>query len=380
MSRIQNLSRRDVVKGVAVGSALVLGFHVGLRPFPVAAAGAPAVVRPNVYLSIDETGTVTIVAHRSEMGTGIKTGLPMVLADELGADWSRVRIVQADGDAKYGDQNTDGSRSMRQFYQPMREAGAAARQMLEDAAAQVWDVDAKDCRAGNHAVVHVQIGRRLGFGDLVKVAAQMEVPSSDHIQLRFTAPSARRYVGQPVPIVDLEDIVRGRALYGIDVVLPGMKHASIERCPVYGGKAKSFDAKDALAVPGVERVLEIEATPIPSGFDQLGGIAVIAGNTWAAQQGRQKLKIEWDLGPNATYDTTSFRTELEAVAKRPGRAVRSEGNVDVALRSASRRIAADYFVPHYAHASMEVPVAVAHVVGNRCEAGRLPRTRRVQKA
>jgi isoquinoline 1-oxidoreductase beta subunit len=366
MTRIENLSRRDVIQGVAAASALILGLHVGLRPYPVAAATAPAVVRPNVYLSIDETGTVTIVAHRSEMGTGIKTGLPMVLADELGADWNRIKIVQADGDAKYGDQNTDGSRSMRQFYQPMREAGAAARQMLEDAAAQVWGVDAKDCRADNHAVVHVPTGRRLAFGDLVKMAAQMEVPAGDHIELRFNPSTARRYVGQPIPIVDLEDIVRGRAVYGIDVVLPGMKHASIERCPVYGGRVKSLDARDALAVPGVERVVEMEATPIPSGFDQLGGIAVIASNTWAAQQGRQKLKIDWDLGPNATYDTTSFRAELEATAKRPGRVVRNEGNVDAALRSASRRVAADYFVPHYAHVSMEVPVAVAHVVGDRC--------------
>ena len=193
MTRIENLSRRDVVKGIALGSGLVLGFHVGLRPYPVAAAGAPAAITPNVYLSIDETGVVTIVAHRSEMGTGIKTGLPMVLADELGADWNRIKVVQADGDAKYGDQNTDGSRSMRQFYQPMREAGAAARQMLEDAAAHVWGVDAKDCRVRNHVVVHIPTGRQLGFGDLVKVAAQMEVPSGDHVEFRFNAPGARRF-------------------------------------------------------------------------------------------------------------------------------------------------------------------------------------------
>jgi isoquinoline 1-oxidoreductase subunit beta len=363
-----NMSRRDVVKGVAGMTGLVQGFHVdGWRGIPFAKATTTTSFAPNVYLAIDETGLVTIVAHRSEMGTGIRTGLPMVLADELEADWTRVVVVQAQGDVKYGDQNTDGSRSTRQFYQPMRIAGASARQMLEDAAAHVWGVDAKDCRASNHMVVHAPTGRQLPFGDLAKVAASLPVPPSDHMELRFKQPSERRYVGKPVPIVDLKNIVRGKATYGIDVVLPGMKYASIERCPVYGGKVKSFEAADALKVPGVEQVLEVPAAPIPSGYNPLGGIAVIASNTWAAQQGRQKLKIEWDFGPNANHDTTSYRAELEATAKRPGRIVRRQGDVDHALASAARRISADYFVPHYAHSPMEVPNAVARFVGDTCE-------------
>ncbi len=314
---IENLSRRDILRGMGLGSGLVLGFHVGFRSLPAWAAPETQFA-PNVYVSIEESGMVTIVAHRSEMGTGIKTGLPMVLADELEADWNRVKIVQADGDIKYGDQNTDGSRSMRQFYQPLREAGAVARQMLEEAAARVWNVDPASCHAQNHAVVHEPTRRQLGFGELVKVAADLPLPSADHMELRFKPASTRRYVGKPVPIVDLADIVRGRATYGIDVVVPGMKYASIERCPVYGGRARSFDAKDAAAVPGVEKIIELEATPIPSGFDALGGIAVVASNTWAAQQGREKLKIAWDYGPNAGYDTTAYRAELEATAKRPG--------------------------------------------------------------
>jgi isoquinoline 1-oxidoreductase beta subunit len=366
MIRIENLSRRDILRGMGLGSGLVLGLHVGFRSLPAWAAPETQFA-PNVYVSIDESGTVTIVAHRSEMGTGIKTALPMVLADELQADWDRVKVVQADGDVKYGDQNTDGSRSMRQFYQPLREAGALARQVLEEAAARVWNVDAASCRAQNHAVVHEATGRRLGFGDLVKVAADLPLPSADHMQLRFKPASTRRYVGKPIPIVDLADIVRGRATYGIDVVVPGMKYASIERCPVYGGRAKSIDSKAALAMPGVEKVIEIEATPIPSGFNPLGGIAVIANNTWAAQQGREKLKIDWDLGPNAGYDTTAYRAELEATARLPGRLVRGEGDVADALHSAAQRVSADYFVPHYAHAPMEVPTAVAHVTGDRCE-------------
>jgi isoquinoline 1-oxidoreductase beta subunit len=364
MSTIMNLTRRDVVTGAGAVAGLVLGFHVGSK-FPIADAATAKTFEPNVYVAIDESGLVTIVAHRSEMGTGIRTGLPMVLADELEADWRRIKIVQAQGDAKYGDQNTDGSRSTWQFYQPMREAGAAARQMLEAAAAQTWRVNAMECQARNHVVVHIPTGRKIAFGNLVKVATTIPVPPAS--ALRFKAPQDRRYVGTPVPIVDLQDIVGGRAIYGIDIVLPGMKYASIERCPVYGGAAKSFDPKDALAVPGVERVVEIPAAPVPSGFKPVGGIAVIASNTWAAQQGRQALKIEWDYGPNVSHDTTEYRAQLEATAKQPGRAVRSQGDVDGALAAAGRRLSANYFVPYYAHSPMEVPTAVARFDGDKCE-------------
>jgi isoquinoline 1-oxidoreductase beta subunit len=368
MTKVLNLSRREVVAGGIAAAGLVLGVYVGFREFPAkAASAAPAAFEPNVYVMIDETGLVTIVAHRSEMGTGIKTGLPMVLADELEADWTRVKVVQAQGDPKYGDQNTDGSRSTRQFYQPMRVAGASARQMLEAAAAHTWNVNANDCRARNHTIVHVPSGRQMSFGDAAKVAATLEIAPSDHMALRFKPASEWRYVGKPHAIVDLADIVRGKAIYGIDVVMPGMKYASIERCPVYGGKVATFDAAEALKVPGVEQVVEVPATPIPSGFDQLGGIAVIAGNTWAAQQGRQKLKITWDFGPNANDDTTAYRAQLEATAKQPGRVARNEGNVDAVLAAAARHVSADYFVPYYAHASMEVPTAVANFADGKCE-------------
>jgi isoquinoline 1-oxidoreductase subunit beta len=364
MPAIVNVSRRALLQGAALGGALVLGVHIGFRRFPAAAAEEHDFA-PNVYLRIDRSGGVTITAHRSEMGTGIRTGLPMVVADELEADWSRVRVVQATGDAKYGDQNTDGSRSMRQFYGPMREAGAAARQMLEAAAAQLWNVPAAECRAQNHLVVHAQSGRQAAFGDLVAAAAALPVPAP--AELRLKPARARRYVGKPVPIVDLAAIVRGAAGYGIDTVLPGMKFASVERCPVYGGRVKTYDAKEALALPGVDRVVEIPAAPVPSGFNPLGGIAVVAGNSWAALQGRQRLKIEWDEGANAGHDSDAYRAELEAAAKQPGRVVRDQGNVASALAGASRRIAADYFVPYLAHAPMEPPVAVARVADGKCE-------------
>ncbi|HEY0522832.1 MAG TPA: molybdopterin cofactor-binding domain-containing protein [Stellaceae bacterium] len=351
----------------------MLGFHVGaFRPFTpeaeaaTASPGASSALAPNVYLSIDRTGAVTIVAHRSEMGTGIRTGLPMVLAGELEADWRRVTVHQATGDKKFGDQNTDGSRSVRQFYGPMREAGAAARQMLEAAAARTWKVPAGECRARNHEVVHGPTARRLGFGALVSVAATLPVPSGD--RLRLKARTERRYIGTPLPIVDLGDIIHGRAIYGMDVVLPEMRHASIERCPVYGGRVRSFDAKDALAVPGVEQVVEIEAAPMPARFRPLGGVAVIANSTWAAQQGRQRLEIDWDLGPNASYDSTAYRTELETTARQPGRVVRNNGDVDGAMASAAKHSTAEYYVPHLAHAAMEPLVAMARMTGDgKCE-------------
>jgi isoquinoline 1-oxidoreductase subunit beta len=369
MVTITSISRRELVAGGVAATGLVLGVHLGFRAFPVEAAEPPseAVFQPNVYLIIDETGLVKIVAHRSEMGTGIRTGLPMVLADELEADWRRVKVVQAQGDPKYGDQNTDGSRSMRQFYQPMRVAGASARKMLEAAAAHAWNVNANDCQAHNHMIIHVPTGRQLSFGDAAKIAATLEIAPPDHMELQFKPASEWRYVGKSMPIVDLDAIVQGKATYGIDVALPGMKFASIERCPVYGGKALSFDATEALKISGVEQVVEIPATPIPSGFNPLGGIAVIARDTWSAQQGRQKLKINWDLGPNASHDSAAYRAQLEATAKQPGRVVRNQGDVDAALHAAQHRIAADYFMPYYAHAPMEVPIAVANFVNGKCE-------------
>ena len=365
MTVITNVSRRDLLKGAAAAAGLVLGFHIGFRKLPIAEAAETPHFAPNAFVSIDETGLVTIVASRSEMGTGIKTDLPLVLADELEADWGRVKVVQAPADPKYGDQNTDGSRSTWQFFGLMRLAGATARQMLETAAGQTWNVPAGEYRAQTGFVMHAASGRKLAFGDLAKLAALMPVPPADQVRLKDR--KEWRYIGKPRAVVDLKDIVRGRATYGIDTVVPGMKYASIERCPIYRGRVKSFDPKDALLVAGVERVVEIPATPMPSGFKPLGGVAVIASNTWSAQQGRQRLKVEWDYGPNAGHDSTTYRAELEATAREPGTVVRNHGDVDNAFASAVRRVSADYFVPYLAHAQMEVPNAVAHWLGGACE-------------
>jgi isoquinoline 1-oxidoreductase subunit beta len=218
MTVITNVSRRDLFKGAAAASGLVLGFHVGFRKLPFADAAETPTFAPNAFVSMDETGLVTIVASRSEMGTGIKTDLPLVLADELEADWSRVTVVQAQGDPKYGDQNTDGSRSTWQFFGPMRLAGATARQMLETAAAQAWNVPVAECRAQDGLVMHAPTGRKLAFGDLAKLAAVLPVPPADQVRLKDR--KDLRYIGKACPIVDLKDIIRGRAIYGIDVSFP----------------------------------------------------------------------------------------------------------------------------------------------------------------
>ncbi len=257
---LENVSRRSIlIGGAAVAGGLVIGLRFLPRGFASSPSAAPVDVprfNPTAFVSIDETGLVTIVAHRSEMGQGIRTALPMAVADELEADWSRVRIVQAVGDeVTYGGQYTDGSRSLRHFLRPMREMGAAARQMLETAAADRWGVGVAQVRARNHQVVHTPTGRVLEYGALAVAASELPVPRQE--QLKLKRPEDFRYIGKNVPIVDLNDMTSGRAGYGIDIRLPGMKYAVIARPPVYGGRVASYDERPALAVPGVERVLRL---------------------------------------------------------------------------------------------------------------------------
>jgi isoquinoline 1-oxidoreductase beta subunit len=366
MSKIRRLSRRDFLK---TGGVLVLGVSMAgcgrdTTPIPT----RPVSVEPwspDVYISFDADGTVNIISHRSEMGQGIRTGLPAVVADEMEADWKRVQVVQAPGDAIYGNQNTDGSWSVRGFMQRMREAGATARLMLEQAAAQEWGVDVAECRAQLHKVIHQSSGRSLGFADLVAIASTLPVPGLEMLTLK--SPEQFRYIGKPLPIVDLYDMTHGRAQYGADIRIPGMKFAAIARPPVVFGRVKSYDAERALAQAGVEQVLEIPAAEPPAMFKALGGVAVIADNSWAALQGRDLLSIEWDEGANADFDSETFRESLFQAVRQAGNAVRDEGNVDEALASAANRLEAEYYAPFLAHASMEPPAAVASVQDDFCE-------------
>jgi isoquinoline 1-oxidoreductase beta subunit len=363
---IQQISRRDFLKtgGVFVIGVSLFGCGPESAPIPVRPASTLP-WSPDVFVSFDADGTVRIISHRSEMGQGIRTGLPAVLADEMEADWARVVVEQATGDAKYGDQNTDGSHSVRDFMQRMREAGATVRRMLEQSAAEQWGVDIGECRAELHTVVHQPSGRVLDYGELVAGAAELPVPGLE--QLAFKSRDQFRYIGKELPIVDMHDMTHGTADYGADTRLPGMKFAAIARPPVVFGKVKSYDATAALAVAGVEQVIEIPAATPPAMYKALGGLAVIASNTWAALKGRDLLSVEWEDGSNADYDSTAYKAALLEAVRRPGTAVRNEGDADAALAAAAQTVAAEYYAPHLAHAPMEPPAAVASVTPDFCE-------------
>ena len=369
---IVNISRRSALAGLGAGAfVLALGRPAGAQTQPkFGGDGMPNGLRddPKIFLAIAEDGTVTVTCSRQEMGQGVRTSIPMVVADELEADWARVKVVQAVGDEpRYGNQDTDGSRSLRHFFMPMRLCGAAARTMLEQAAAAQWGVPAAEVAAENHEVVHKASGRRLGYGALAKAAAALPTPARGAIKLKDAA--RFRYIGKgEIGLIDNLDLTTGKGRYGIDTRLPGMLYAVVARPPVYGGKVATFDATEALAVPGVVKVVTIDPTPIPSEFQPLGGVAVIARNTWAAIQGRDKLKITWDDGPNAAYSSDNYRQTLTAAAAKPGKVVRNAGDVDAAMAKAERRLEADYYIPHLTQAPMEPPAATVRIVDGRCEA------------
>ena len=363
MNQIENVSRRRFLKGAFGAGALILA--VRYIP-PMLRHGNPtdgqtdadrATLHPNLFVGIQRDGTVYIVAHRSEMGTVIRTSLPLVLADELDADFKRVKIDQAIGDQRYGDQNTDGSHSIRSFFDTMRECGASARWMLIQAAAQQWSIPASECSTELHTVVHKATGRRVGYGELAAGAARLSVPKKEQLQLK--QPSEWRYIGKGATSYDLENLCTGKAMYGMDARVDGMVYASIERPPVFGGRVKALDDQEALKVAGVHQTVSIDPFKPPAAFQPLGGVAVIADNTWAAFQGRKKLKITWDNGPNESYDSAEYKKELRETAHKPGKLVRNVGDSDKAFATDKNIFEADYYVPLLAHAAMEPLVALA---------------------
>jgi isoquinoline 1-oxidoreductase beta subunit len=366
MSTIENVSRRQFIGGVFSTGAFVLAAQV--LPKSAWAQAAVAAVRtnadtamlnPSVYLGIQPDGTVFIVTHRSEMGTGIRTSLPLVAADELDADWSRVRIEQGIGDARYGDQNTDGSRSIRDFYVAFRQAGASARAMLVSAAAAQWNVPVAECTTANHEVRHQASGRRLAYGALVPAAAKLSVPKAE--TLVFKPKAAWRFVGQQTSTYDQHDIVTGKAQFGLDVFRDGMVFASIEHPPVLGGTVKSVNDADTRAVKGVQETVTLDTFKPPHLFQPLGGVAVIANNTWAALQGRRKLKVDWNDGAHGTFESDAFKKQLVQTVSQPAKVVRNLGNVDTEFAKGGTVLEATYYTPLAAHASMEPPAAVAEV-------------------
>ena len=357
----RHIGRRRFLQGALAGGVFVLSARFIPEPLWAAEgdAAAPA-FEPSLWMSIASDGTVTVVAHRSEMGCGSRTALPLVVADELDADWSKVKIDQAIGDPRYGEQDTDGSHSVRSYFDLMRQVGATGRVMLISAAAAQWGVFPSDCTTEPHFVVHRSSGRKLGYGEVAAAAAKLSVPKKEDVPLKER--SQWRYIGKESnSLFDLPEIVTGKAIFGMDATMPGMVYASVEHPPVLGQKIKSYDDKAALKVPGVQKTLTIAAFKPPHMFQPLGGVAVIADNTWAAFKGRKSLKVEWNINssPHSVYNSAPFRKTLEATSQQPGKVVRNVGDVDAAFAKGGRILEAEYYTPHLAHVSMEPPVAVA---------------------
>jgi isoquinoline 1-oxidoreductase beta subunit len=355
-SKIFVPSRRDFLK---FSSLTAGGFLLGVNFQCAGPKGETITFAPNVFISLTSDNEVTLIAHRSEMGTGIRTSLPMILADELGADWSKIKIVQAEGDEdKYGNQNTDGSFSVRMFYEPMRKAGATARHMLINAAAKKWGVDPSECTTENSQVLLKNSGKKVDFGELIEALQTMELPDPESIKLKDF--SEYKLIGTDVAIYDAQAIVTGQAKFGADIDLPNMQIAVIARSPVVGAKIVSYDDKSAMAVPGVSQVVKIEGAGIPPGLDKpLEGLAVIASNTWAAKKGRDALVIEWDLGPNQTYSSAAQLKDMAQSTLKNGKSRRARGDFNSAKSSATKVLDRTYLAPYYAHATMEPMAAIA---------------------
>ncbi len=409
MSGIYRVTRRDFLRDLGVGTgALVFGCY--FSPDDLVAADLSKLkellhnhVTLSPFVAIQPLdGTIVIVTHRPEMGQGIRSSLAAVLADDLEADWSRVKLHQPDADAvgfavespykvavdvklpfpyeelptkkpQYlippeGSQFADSSRSMAAYFQTMRLTGTGIRLVFEQAAAKVLGVDASECRARQHKVYHERSGRSVDFSNklLLAHAGKVPVPTFGQIVAALKKPAELRFIGKSMPFVDAPNMVTGKAVYGADIDLPGMLTAMIERCPVANGQVESFDATAALAVPGVRKVTAVLPPSIAAGgvgraFVPHAGVAVIADNTWAALQGRRALRknIKWNYGEHGSYESSAYRKTLEDSTAAPGKTVRHKGDVDGAFASAANVVKANYYIPLLAQAPMEPPMAIA---------------------
>ncbi len=339
------LSRREfVAAGVAAGAGLVIGFYLphGEK--------SREVFSPNAYLRITPDNKITIVCARSEMGQGVRTALPMILAEELEADWKHIEIEQAGASTLYGDQTTGGSASVRTTWDPMRKAGAQAREMLISAAALAWGVPRSACLAQNGTIIHSASKRTLTYGDLASKASTLPVPTD--IPLKQS--KDYKIVGQRLARVDTPSKVKGEAVFGIDYRPPEMKYAVLSRCPIIGGKLISFDDGESKKISGVRYVGKLTDS----------AVAVIADSVWAAMEGRRLLNPNWDEGPNKDLNTAAVMESLKQGAMKKGASLSSVGDVS---KAQGRRISAEYQLPFMAHAPMEPGNCTAHFRGTNCE-------------
>ncbi len=372
-SDASNLTRRDFLRAsLAAGGGLVVSWHL-----PAAAAQANAgATQLGYFVRIDTDGTVTLGAHNPDMGQGVRTSLPMLIAEELDVDWQRVRVEpmplgvmrNPEGEGytwKYGvSQGAGGSTSVSDSWKPLRVIGARARQLLILAAAQRWNVDAAQCSTQPGLVVHAGSNRHLPYGELAADAAKITVPTEEP---PLKDPASYRIIGQPVRGVDVPKIVTGTAQFGLDARLPGMLHAVVERCPYLDGMVESFDAGEALKVPGVRHVVKLDAAPPGKAYTILAnGVAVVADTTWAAMRGREKLKVSWTRGPFANESTSAFEAACNAALEKTGQVVLDNGDFDGAMAKAARTFQARYWLPYVSHCTLEPQNCVAWVQPDRC--------------
>lgn len=360
------VSRRDFLKltGITTGG-LVLGSMLPIS-LPVWAHGnTPHDNTLNLFVNIETNGRVNIVCHRSEMGQGIRTGIPQIVADELCVAWEDVHVVQGLANEAYGSQNTDGSRSIRNFYTTMREMGATARTMLEQAAADQWGLPLADVYAKDSFVINSKTKQKVSFGSLAEAAAKVSAPALD--SLKFKSKKDFKYIGKSMPIVDLPDIVTGNTVFGQDVKLEGMLYASIERNPVVGAKVVTFDKAAVMQTKGVVDVYKMPDQPTPVVFNPSNGVAVIATNTWAASQGRKALNIKWGESPHQDHNSADYLAELNARIVNKGKQIRHGGDAYAALEQAKQTVSATYTLPYLVHAPMEPPAATAVFKDGMCE-------------
>lgn len=356
-------NRRSFIRNVSLASgALILACNVPKSDKEIhKLSGSLNDFQPNLFVQLKANGDLILTASRSEMGQGVRTSLPSVIADEMDADWTKVTVQQATGDEKYGDQNTDGSRSILLIYAPMRQMGATARAMLIEAAANKWNIETSQCKTKNHYVINTLNNEKIFYGDLVEAASKLEV--SQNVTLKN--PDDFVYIGKNLVSVDVQDFITGKAKYGLDIRLPDMKYAAITRCPVTFGTVKSFDKSKSMQIAGVIDVMELPRIEKP--FGSLGGIVVIANNTWSALKGKEALEIIWDNGPNESYSSELYMERITNNVLQKGKEIKNDGNINTAFKKAHKIIESTYQLPHLAHAPMEVPNATAFFQNGACE-------------
>lgn len=365
------LSRRSFLQVTALaGGGMLIGTYIE----PKASAQQPAPKTPpdpNAFIRIAPDGTVTLVSRNPEIGQGIKTMLPMMIAEELDVDWKTVKVEQADLDARYGLQSTGGSRAASNNWIPMRQVGAAGRQLLIAAAAKTWGVPESECFASNGRVYHRPTDRSLGYGQLAAKAATLPAPDLNSVKLKEA--SAFSIIGRSTAGIDVPDITTGKPIFGIDFTMPGMLYAAYQKCPVFGGKVVSANLEEVKKLPGVRDAFVLESPmqvgPVMKGDPGLEpGVAIVAETWWAAQSARKKLDVKWDEGQAAEQSSEAFAKRAEELSKQPPqRTLKNDGNIDEGLKSAAKVIEASYSYPFISHAPLEPRNCSAHFKDGKLE-------------